>query len=79
MTITDDTSTNAHCSQYSCVEADRCPDGTTYSEFWVNDEQAGFACTPPGYQPPNFFECDFDDDGKLTINAVGPVLQKYFY
>merc|ERR1711868_149796 len=58
------------CSQYSCVEADRCPDGTTYSEFWINDEQAGFACTPPQHQPSDLFECDFDDDGKLTINAV---------
>jgi len=70
VTITDDSSTDAHCSQYSCVEADRCPDGTTYSEFWINDEQAGFACTPPQHQPSNFFECNFDDDGKLTINAV---------
>jgi len=85
VTITDDSSTDVHCSQYSCVEADRCPDGTTYSEFWSKpcpdgrcpDEQAGFACTPPQHQPSNFFECYFDDDGKLQINALVDSIKRH--
>ena len=67
---------DAHCSQYSCLEPDRCPPGTNYSEFWIGEQLAGYACTPPQHQPSNFFQCNFDDDGKLQITAVGQVLQK---